>query len=347
MKKLRKAKISEERHFEVAFQRPDGKHQLDLLLRVDSPAGERFLAVEMLRQGYPRDIRNAIWQLEEYRLSVKDALRPIPIVVAEFLSAGAREILRERNIGFFDASGSLFLRHKHWLINIDRPAKPARPRRAAALFTGAREQVVHALLQSHHRWLTGIEIASLAETSPYTVSLTMQELERLEMVESEGSGKNLRRRLTQPSELFFDAWIVAWSARKETKTRWYSYTPNPKTLLLTLTEKLRTGKKLADWSFTGPAAANVLAPLLTNVETAEVIVPPGKTHRYAEALGLERVDKGSNVTLIERTGASTLFFVDNTLSSPPGSLVRSSSIWTCRTAAAATRNLHLTFAQTS
>jgi hypothetical protein len=301
------SKISEERHFEVAFQRPDGMHRLDLLLRVDSPAGalSLFLAVEMLRHGYPRDVRNAVWRLEEYRLSKDDVLCTLPFVIAEHLSAGAREILRERNIGYFDASGSLFLKHRHRLINIDRPAKPARPRRAGSLFTGAREQVVHALLQSDQRWLTGLEIASLAETSAYTVSLTMQELERLEWVESQGSGRNLRRRLVQPSKLL-DAWIEAWRAREEPKTRWYAYTPNPKTLLLSLTEKLNR-ENLGDWAFTGAAAANVLAPLLTNVETAEVIVPPGRAPHYAKALGLKQVDKGSNVTLIERSGASTLF----------------------------------------
>jgi len=27
------------------------------------------IAVEILRQGYPRDIRHAVWQLDEYRLA--------------------------------------------------------------------------------------------------------------------------------------------------------------------------------------------------------------------------------------------------------------------------------------
>ncbi|MEO6918650.1 MAG: type IV toxin-antitoxin system AbiEi family antitoxin [Collimonas sp.] len=302
------SKISDERQFELAFQRPDGMRRLDLQLRVESPAEELFLAIEILRDGYPRDVRNAVWQLEEYRLSRHDVLREmLPIVIAEHLSTGAREILRERNIGYFDASGSLFLKHKQWLINVDRAAKSARVRRAGSLFTGAREQVIHALLHSsmHQQWLTGLEISHLAETSAYTVSLTMQELERLEWVESQGSGRNLRRRLVQPGKLL-DAWSEAWRTREEAKTRWYAYAPNPKELLSTITGKLDR-ESLDDWAFTGAAAANVVAPLLTHVETAELIVSPGLAARYAQALDLKPADKGWNVTLVERGGASMLF----------------------------------------
>lgn len=299
------AEISGERSVEVPFQRPDGMHRLDLLLRMQRASGETLLAVELLRAGYPRDVRNAVWQLEEFRLSGEEARSVAPIVIAEHLSPGAREILRERQIGYFDASGSLFLKHGEWLINIERTAKPAAPRRAGALFTGAKEQVVHALLHSGQQWLTGLEVAGLAETSPYTVSLTLKELERQEWVESEGGGRTLRRRLAQPGRLL-DAWAEAWRKRDEHRTRWYAYAPNPNALLLMLAEKLEQAQ-LPGWAFTGAVAANVLAPLLTSVEIAEAIVPPGRASGYAAAMGLTQVDQGSNVVLVEREGASLLF----------------------------------------
>lgn len=299
------ARVSQERRFEVPFERAGGNRTLDLLLRVEGTDEDLYLAVEMIREGYPRDVRNAVWQLDEYRLASEHDAPVVPMVLAEHLSTGARESLRERKVAYFDASGSLFLSHGKWLINIERAAKPAPPRRAGSLFTGARGQVVHALLHSKQDWLTGLELANSAETSAYTVSLTMQELERLEWVKSQGSGRNLRRRLVQPGKLL-DAWSDAWRKRKESRTRWYVYTPNPNNLLLGVTEKLdRTD--LSGWAFTGTAAANVLAPLLTSVDTAEVIVPPGHADRYAEAMALKRADKGSNVILVERSGASTLF----------------------------------------
>jgi len=300
-----KAHVSQDRMFEVAFERPGGARRLDLLLRLDSPHEELCLAVEIIREGYPRDVRNAVWQLEEYRLANERAAQIIPVVLAEHLSSGARESLRERNVAYFDTSGSLYLNYGQWLINIERVGKPAPPRRAGSLFTGAREQVVHALLQSKQTWLTGQEVADSAKTSTYTVSLTMQELERMEWVESQGSGRNLRRRLVQPGKLL-DAWVEAWRKRKESRTRWYVYAPNPNNLLLALADKLERAK-LSGWAFTGTAAANVLAPLLTGVDTAEVIIPPGHIDRYADAMALKQADKGANIILVERSGASLLF----------------------------------------
>jgi hypothetical protein len=109
----------------------------------------------------------------------------------------------------------------------------------------------------------------------------------------------------QPGKLL-DAWSEAWRKRKQSRTRWYAYIPTSNNLLLTITDKLERAH-LSGWAFTGTAAANVLAPLLTSVDTAEVIIPPGHTERYAEAMALKKADKGSNVLLVERSGASTLF----------------------------------------
>lgn len=300
-----KARVSHARQFDVPFERTGGARRLDLLLRVDSPHEDLYLAVEMIREGYPRDVRNAVWQLEEYRLASPHGSQVVPVVLAEHLSTGARESLRERNVAYFDTSGSLYLNHGQWLIHIERAGKPAPPRRASSLFTGAREQVVHALLQSKQAWVRGQEVAKSAETSTYTVSLTMQELERLEWVESQGIGRNLRRRLAQPGKLL-DAWSEAWRKRKESRTRWYMYTHNPDNLLLAITNKLHR-TQLSGWAFTGTAAANVLAPLLTSVDTAELIVPLGHAERYADTLELKQADKGSNIVLVERSGASLLF----------------------------------------
>ena len=203
-----KVRVSQHQ-LELESKRSGSARRLDLLLRVDSPKEDLYLAVEIIREGYPRDVRNAVWQLEEYRLASEHRARIIPVVLAEHLSSGARESLRERNVSYFDASGSLYVNHGHWLINIERAAKPALPRRAGSLFTSAREQVVHALLQSTQAWLTGQEVADSAQTSAYTVSLTLRELERREWVESQGSGRNLRRRLIHRGKLL-DAWGEAW-----------------------------------------------------------------------------------------------------------------------------------------
>ena len=62
-----------------------------------------------------------------------------------------------------------------------------------------------------------------------------------------------------------------------------------------------------DWSLTGAYAGDQYTPLLTSVDTVEMIVPPGQAQRFASALGAKRADSGSNLSLIERSGASELF----------------------------------------
>ncbi|MBA4061944.1 MAG: hypothetical protein C0470_16555 [Verminephrobacter sp.] len=178
------------------------------------------------------------------------------------------------------------------------------------MFSGAREQVVHALLEHWRRegeeaWVSGAEIAEMAGTSPFTVSTTMQEFERQAWVDVTGSGPTLRRRLSRP-ELLLDAWAQVWKQRlpKETRTRWYAYAGGSGGIVDHMLERLagRDG-----WLMTGAAAANAVVPHLMAIDRATIIVPPGVSKQWAADLKLEQAEKGSNVTFIERTGASLMF----------------------------------------
>lgn len=293
---------------EVVFDRPSGPAHLDVLLRVQSPNGELQIAAETLSTGYPRDVRQAVWVLEQYQRAQADK-ECVPMVIAQYLSPGARTALREQGIGFYDGSGNLYIRYASSLIDIERPSKERPPRNMVSLFSGAREQVVHCMLQTTRwqgdRWFGGAEIAAQSQTSSFTVSQTMRELEQLEWVESKGAGPTLRRRLLRPGKLL-DAWAEAWRVRKVQSTSWYLYTAKPQLLPLTISEKLEKSS-LSGWALTGIAAANALAPLLTSVQTADLIIPPGATSQYADALSLKPASSGVNITLIERGGAAALF----------------------------------------
>lgn len=301
---------------ESMFDVPYRGGKLDCLLHINSPYGRRRLAVELLRQAYPRDIRDAAWQLQSFLKDNNEAKDIIPLVAAEHLSEGAKDDLRHHKLAYFEASGTFYLRHKEWLIDIQRPSKPNARRSEVPLFTGAREQVILALLVERHNFRSGLELAKLSETSTYTVSTVLAELERKEWIESEGSGRTLRRRLSQPTELL-DVWAEAWTQRKDTKTKWYCYMSNPTNMLEQFFEKLNDSWIGRDGSvFTGAAAANRITPHLTRTDTVELIIPPGKTGLYEFSLKLKPVDKGANVTLIERTGASFLFTDKKTTSQP-------------------------------
>lgn len=278
---------------------------LDVLLTVQLQDDSFDIAVAVLRNAYPRDVRHAIWQLEEHELDSGQNERLVKMVAAESLSPGAKEILRKRGIGYFEANGNLDLRWRQLLIHIERPRRAGTTKEGVALFTDAREMVVHALLKHRNEWLTGGELAEMASTSSYTCSVVLQELERREWCETMGAGPTRRRRLSQPGQLL-DAWAEHWTLRKQTRSRWYLF-PARSGLLTQLTYKIAQSTILFPWAFTGTAAANIFAPLLTSVDTADIIVPHGQAEQLASLLDLKPADKGANITLVEREGASLQF----------------------------------------
>lgn len=286
--------------------KPANGPSLDLVLELDAAGKPVIVAVEALRVAYPRDVQEAVWKLSEYKLAWKHPQDLILMVAAESLSPGAREQLRKRGIGYFERNGNLRLSWRNWLINIERPDLPRARKETTSLFTESREMVVHALLVNRNKWIAGNELAEMSGTSPYTSSIVLQELERREWCKSTGTGPTLRRRLTKPKELL-EAWATVWTKRKEKRTRWYAFTERPNLLLEHLTYRIDKAGVSFDWAFTGAAAANIYAPLLTSVDTAEIIVPPGHAEELARAIGLKPAEKGANVTVVERDGASLLF----------------------------------------
>ena len=274
-----------------------------------TPNGKQYeIVLEALRDAYPRNVRFASEHLSAYNQAQKKDEEAIPFVIAEHLSPGSREFLRKLGINYYDTSGTLYFHHLTWLIDVEKAPKSRPTRRPAVLFTGAREQVIHAVLMHWNttkgkEFISGADLAALAATSTYTVSQTMQELERQDWVESVGKGPTQRRRLRAPADLL-DAWATAWQQRREAVTRCYAYASHPAGIVDTMIERL-SGHE--NWAITGAAAANTVLPYLTRVDRVEIIIPPGTSDGWTRDLKLSRAEKGSNVILIERKGASLMF----------------------------------------
>lgn len=280
---------------------PDG------LIEIQTQEKTLRVYVEVKRNVYPRDIREVVWSLNNCMRYQDKAHDAIGMLAAGSLSPGAKEELKAQNIAFFDMAGSLHLRHKTWLISIYKPSKRLKKySQGVDLFTDSRGSVVHALLMHANERLTGAELAEQAETSSYTCSVVLQELTLREWVESAGGGPSKRRVLIRPEKLL-DAWAQRWQERKEKQTRWYTFVENPKQILAHLADRIDRARVDFPWAFTGAAAANAVAPLLTNTDGAEIIVPKGYSELMADVLGLKPVSKGANVTLIEREPASLLY----------------------------------------
>ena len=91
------------------------------------------------------------------------------------------------------------------------------------------------------------------------------------------------------------------------RSRWYVFIENPHLLIDRLACLVKESGVNFPWAFTGAAAANIYAPLLTSVDSAEIIVPPGYAVILGMALKMKPAPKGSNVMIVERGGTSLQF----------------------------------------
>lgn len=293
----------------VSVPEPDASETsaLDDAISIKMQNSVLTIHVEIVSSGYPRDIRNAVRRLNLRKNVHRHPGDIIGMVAAQSLSPGSKRELKESGFAYYESGGSLFLKHGFWLINIEKPSNPVRKKEGVVdLFTDARENVVHALLMHNDTWLSGTELARLAQTSQYTCSLVLQELILREWVNEEGKGPGKRRKLIRPG-LLLDAWAENWRGRNAQESRWYAFVENPGLLLGELAERIDTHQIDFAWAFTGTAAANTIVPVLTGTDSAEIVVADGDGHLMAEALNLKPAPKGANISLVERRGASLLF----------------------------------------
>ena len=293
---------------EVPFNDQSRMRRLDALVRLGLPiGGEVDVAIEILGHAYPRDILQVVHQLQRYKEVASNGPRPVELaVVAEHISPGARQELKDAGINYFDATRAMHFHHRTYMAVREVLGAEHKPRRPVRLFSGAREQVVHALLEHWRRtgsgeFISGGDLSIQAQTSTYTVSSTMQELEREGWVDTTGAGPGLRRRVVQP-EALLDAWADDWVNRKERRSRWHVLARSSP--VDTVLSKLESYE---GWALTGAAAANAIVPHVTSVDRVQVIVPPGQAEAWAEQLQFKHAEKGSNVVFIEREGASLMF----------------------------------------
>jgi len=266
------------------------------------------LLIELKKSVYPRDTREIIWQLAHYVERYADRDNVIPLVAAESISVGARELLKEEHIGFFDTGGSLFVPAKGAYLYIDRPVPRVLEKSVHALFTGKRSQVLHALLIRHQDWLGGVELAQLAEVSPATASETLTALERMGWISARGQGPSKERRLSDPSGLL-DEWRTQTLASRRPLARRRYFVPGGESAVLAhrLAELCDAAK--VDYALTQEAAAQIYAPFLSSLSRVACRLAPGKrADEIMMRLGARPVSEGANLDVIETKSRGEFLF---------------------------------------
>ena len=275
-------------------------------------AGKPFtLLVEAKKAVYPRDVREVVWQLRDFShnrpAGEADGDVSISLLVAESISPGAKDLLRNEHVGYYDSGGSLYLPAPGAYLYIDKPPPKSLSKSALSLYSGRRAQVLHTLLTHPRDWFGGKELAAQALVSQATASQVLTELERYDWMSSRGQGPSKERQLREPAVLL-DAWVKQIVSIRASALRRY-YVPSMKTDALLE----RVGQVFAShdvgYAATHEAAAQRYAPFLSSISQVRcrVQISPAADAAVDE-LGARAVNEGANLAIIEAKSPGELLF---------------------------------------
>lgn len=292
-------------------QRSHRDYQIDAEVGFDVAEKSYVLLIEVKKTVYPRDAQQVLWRLSRYLEGENSKDRKtslVPLLAAESISPGAKDLLKKENFGYFDTGGSLFIPARGAYFFIEKPPPKTFEKSVRAIFKGKRSQVLHALLLRHDEWFGVKGLAELAAVSPATASETLSALERFEWVTARGQGPSKERRLAEPRALL-DEWrkqVDAATSRLPNR-RYYVPAFKPEEVterLAQLCEMLHV-----EYVLTQEAAAQRYAPFLSVISFVTCRMNPGHAaDEVFSELDARVVIEGANLNVIETKSQSEFLF---------------------------------------
>ena len=278
---------------------PERGHDAQVELRAGGKAAT--LLIQVKKNVYPRDARQAHWQLREFArgwLEPAEGPQVVFFLVAQSISPGAKELLRNERVGYYDSGGSLFVPAGNIYVYVDRPPPKGLSRSIRSVFLGRRAQVLHVVLMRNREWFGVKEIAKRARVSPATASQVLTELEKFDWVVSRGQGPGKERQLQEPGALL-DAWVNQLAVMRPLSLRRYFV---PLARAESLVEKFADvcAESKAEYAITHEAAGQRYAPFLSSVAQVRSRLLDGTAaDRALGALDARFVHQGANLAVIE------------------------------------------------
>jgi hypothetical protein len=287
---------------------PDRRLDAEIDLRVGGKSVT--VLIEAKKTLYPRDAREALWQfrecIREWPKGPKSR-QPVPMLIAEAISPGAKQLLRDERVGYYDSGGSLFLPAEGVYLYIDKPPAKSLSKSMRSLFSGRRAQVLHALLLAHKEWFKVKALAERALVSPATASQVLTELERLDWVVARGQGPAKERQLREPAALL-DAWVKQLAVTRPLPMRRYFVSSTGTENLIAKLSRV-FAKHGIQYAITHEAAGQRYTPFLTNVSQirCRALNSPAVDEALRD-LGAQTASVGANLTLIDVDSPGELLF---------------------------------------
>jgi hypothetical protein len=261
------------------------------------------LRVVTRASGYPRDVREAVWQARE-RLGSQEQL----LVAAPALTANSREWLQSQEIAYTDSQGSLFLIGEG--VYIFREPLQGRPKSSTPvesnIFRGRATQVLHALLHlPEHEWHV-TALASEAGVAPGTALKVCETLEKMLLMEREGRGPQSVRKLVNLGALL-DAWAEKHRLDAYQSYRYYRWMSDLDDLASAIGKAVE--KQRGPYAVTLTLGAMHRAPFVTQTEQVAILIEAGvDVNRLASDCQLKPAEEGYNVLLLSDRTATPFMY---------------------------------------
>jgi hypothetical protein len=259
-----------------------------------------IVLIEFKKSVYPRDAREVHWKFTDLRhdWAMTHDNDAHPVLVAESISPGAKEILKAERWGYYDSGGSLYLPASGAFLYVDKPPPKAAVKKVRTLFSGRRAQVILALLVYKEKWFGVTGIAEKARVSASTAAEVLAELDRNDWTEARGRGPAKERHLRDPSALL-DAWAAEVRKTPPPTLQRY-FVPSARSDALVAKVAHAFGTHSVSYAITHEAAAQRYAPFLTTVSQVRCRVQFGQALQSAlDELDARPVKEGANLALIE------------------------------------------------
>lgn len=259
---------------------------LEMKRRVDSPSAHAVVArAKRLENGLPL------------------------LLVAEWTTKPAREVLEQAGVAFMDGLGNAFIRLPGVLVRTDAVREAPAPsdrQPVRAKLAGKGGLVAQALLLDPDRHWKVEDAAARCGVSPGLAHRIFARLEDLHILEAQGAGPKKRRRVVDAAALL-DLWAEEEKEPDVIRSAAYALVPPGARAAVMFSGLLQEAG--IDHAVSGVAAAALRAPFLTSIPVTEVRVTAAvPLATVLAALGARPVDEGANVVVVQTSDDLALRF---------------------------------------
>lgn len=275
----------EVRSLHTSAELPD--EEIDIVCTISVLGRQHDLVCEVKSVGQPRQVREAIFQLQRY-VSRREGF---PIFIAPYLSEDARALCVESGVGYLDGYGNAHIAFPGFFLSRTMAGKPAAERRdLKSLFKPKSASVLRTMLRNPTNQWRVADLAEAAMVSVGHVSNVRSSLVERGWAQIADAGVFL----SEPDSLL-DAWRDEYSPPIGERRSFYTIQHGSK-LVETLRDQWDGLLEHGIVTFASFSAADWIAPFARTGTHFFYADEEGLDH-LREILGLSPTARGENVTV--------------------------------------------------